>query len=752
MSLFEGLFAPAKKKDGTSSLFGANSAFAASPQLTAAASQAHTEAKKAAAAAASTSAAAVTVKAPKGKASIASVFSVADEGKAKATDKPKTAKADGAARRKKRKEAEADEEPMQRAHAPHAAAAPVVPVRPAFTKVSVSVKDAAKAGRVAVAAALAKAKEAKAGAAAGSSGKGAAGDAAGDKPAKKGKDTKAAGSKRKAEEAADAADVAKQAKKKKGQAEEAADAADADAAKPAKKKKGKAAKQAEEAAPEEEEEEEGEKKKGSKKVKKTDTKEKKGKKAAKAAVEAAAGVSGGSDEEDAGNVDELMAQFRADDAASELDNDDDGSNGDAEDGEESGSGSDGDGEDGDGPLQGLLAPSLAAAAAVDAAEETESEEAADEAAKAMMSPEQQAEKLTRTLFVGNVPANKKSTVALLKELFSKYGTIESVRLRSLPMDVSAKGTRKVKAMLGQVDKRRAIGNAYVVFVDVASVEPALAENMALVGDKHIRVDRASAPKGKEGHAVTYDPPRSIFVGNLNFMTQDEELISLFGNAKAALVAPELEGAVEAVRIVRDGATNIGKGFAFVLFRTKAAARAALSHKAWELRKRTLRVTRVDRAPPPPRAGPQGEKPGAAVKKAYQKELAAGIDGSTGKPGDKPVGQFNVSGPADAHWQGTRTKGKGKEVRGPKAVKPGSSSGAGGGGMKPGAKTSVPTRDKGKRPAVLARKALALGLAVPKKVQQAMKKRAKLAKGRPNKGKQGHTRPGGKGGGKAERDD
>ena len=52
-------------------------------------------------------------------------------------------------------------------------------------------------------------------------------------------------------------------------------------------------------------------------------------------------------------------------------------------------------------------------------------------------------------------------------------------------------------------------------------------------------------------------------------TQDEELIALFGDAA---VAPELAAGVEAVRVVRDGATNIGKGFAFVLFKTKASGR------------------------------------------------------------------------------------------------------------------------------------------------------------------------------------
>ena len=111
---------------------------------------------------------------------------------------------------------------------------------------------------------------------------------------------------------------------------------------------------------------------------------------------------------------------------------------------------------------------------------------------------------------------------------------------------------------------------------------------------HIRVDRAAAPKSQGGDGALYDPARSLFVGNLHFQTkvrlaysvslemrsrshydihdltstlqpQDEEVIKLFSDTS---VAPELQGAVEAVRVVRDPATNIGKGFAFVLFKTK----------------------------------------------------------------------------------------------------------------------------------------------------------------------------------------
>jgi RNA recognition motif-containing protein len=70
--------------------------------------------------------------------------------------------------------------------------------------------------------------------------------------------------------------------------------------------------------------------------------------------------------------------------------------------------------------------------------------------------------------------------------------------------------------------------------------------------------------------------------------QDEELVMLFSD----LGDPELAGAVTAVRVVRDAKSNIGKGFAFVQFRSKPAARAALALEGRALRGRPLRVTRV----------------------------------------------------------------------------------------------------------------------------------------------------------------
>jgi nucleolar protein 12 len=51
-----------------------------------------------------------------------------------------------------------------------------------------------------------------------------------------------------------------------------------------------------------------------------------------------------------------------------------------------------------------------------------------------------------------------------------------------------------------------------------------------------------------------------------------------------------------VRVVRDKATNLGKGFAYVMFRDKGAVKAAVALDGLKLRGRKLRVTRVGGLP------------------------------------------------------------------------------------------------------------------------------------------------------------
>lgn len=87
---------------------------------------------------------------------------------------------------------------------------------------------------------------------------------------------------------------------------------------------------------------------------------------------------------------------------------------------------------------------------------------------------------------------------------------------------------------------------------------------------------AAPPEGSDPAAQgagEYDVTRSVFLGNVGFGAEDEDIIALFTSAEALKEAPELRDQLEAVRLVRDSDTKIGKGFGFALFKTKTAARA-----------------------------------------------------------------------------------------------------------------------------------------------------------------------------------
>ncbi|KAH9318183.1 hypothetical protein KI387_019952, partial [Taxus chinensis] len=195
------------------------------------------------------------------------------------------------------------------------------------------------------------------------------------------------------------------------------------------------------------------------------------------------------------------------------------------------------------------------------------------------------EKLERTIFVGNLPLGVKRK-NLTRE-FSQFGEVESLRLRSVPI-VDTKLTRKGAILKGKVNDSINSVHAYVVFKDAQSANAAMSHNMTEFNGNHIRVDRAHPPRKKlkgENHFI-YDTKRTIFVGNLPFDVKDEELYQLFAGITS------MGSGVEAVRVIRDPQTSMGKGFAYVLFKSMDAAKLAVKKKDLKLKDRSLRLSKA----------------------------------------------------------------------------------------------------------------------------------------------------------------
>ncbi|CAG2163911.1 unnamed protein product, partial [Oppiella nova] len=182
------------------------------------------------------------------------------------------------------------------------------------------------------------------------------------------------------------------------------------------------------------------------------------------------------------------------------------------------------------------------------------------------------EKNERTVFVGNLPQN--ITIKYLKKLFKNFGQIESIRLRgAVPQE--EKIPKKVAVITKKFHASTDNINAYVVFKSSDDVIKALELNGSEIDGHHIRVDRAV-------HSVTHDSSRSIFVGNLPFVVREDQLYDTFKEC----------GDIEAVRVVRDAKTGVGKGFGFITFKSKDSVVLALEKNEHKLNGRDLRVTRA----------------------------------------------------------------------------------------------------------------------------------------------------------------
>eukprot|EP00123_Amoebidium_parasiticum_P013048 comp21735_c0_seq1/m.30746 comp21735_c0_seq1/g.30746 ORF comp21735_c0_seq1/g.30746 comp21735_c0_seq1/m.30746 type:complete len:480 (-) comp21735_c0_seq1:407-1846(-) len=187
------------------------------------------------------------------------------------------------------------------------------------------------------------------------------------------------------------------------------------------------------------------------------------------------------------------------------------------------------------------------------------------------------ERIKRTVFVGNLPASealkKSKPGAAVKKFFAQYGEVESVRLRSVAYS-DIKVPRQVALAQNKLHEKRSSMNAYVVFKTEEEARAALAANATLYRDKHIRVDMA----GNKEH----DTQKTVFVGSLPFDVEDEPLYEKFGEC----------GAVQAVRVIRDKRTNVGKGIAYVTFQEKSSVGLAVRLNGTKFQGRTLRVSRA----------------------------------------------------------------------------------------------------------------------------------------------------------------
>jgi nucleolar protein 12 len=208
------------------------------------------------------------------------------------------------------------------------------------------------------------------------------------------------------------------------------------------------------------------------------------------------------------------------------------------------------------------------------------------------------DKAARTVFLGNV-CTSAITSKLARRTLERHLTSfaldaapkdgdeegETPRLESLRFRSTAYATGLPKrASFARRDLHAATTpstHAYAVYATRrAAAAAARALNASTVLGRHLRADSVA-------HPLARVPRRCVFVGNLDFVDDDksvreEEALRKANGAKGAAAKKVRErapadveeglwrefgkaGTVESVRVVRDGKTRVGKGFAYVQF-------------------------------------------------------------------------------------------------------------------------------------------------------------------------------------------
>lgn len=176
----------------------------------------------------------------------------------------------------------------------------------------------------------------------------------------------------------------------------------------------------------------------------------------------------------------------------------------------------------------------------------------------------------KTLFVGNIPLQiPKEQV---KKHFKKYGAIQSIRIRGIPV-ADIKTPKKIAAIKKEYHPDRTSVYAFIKFKEAEDAKRAEAENGQLFFNHHLRVNFCETEND-------YDESKALFVGNLPFQAEEEELWNIFKSC----------GPISHIRIVRDGRTGMGKGFAYVNFKDADSVQLALEMGKFMLKDRELRVS------------------------------------------------------------------------------------------------------------------------------------------------------------------
>ncbi|KAK8807658.1 hypothetical protein WA171_000611 [Blastocystis sp. BT1] len=202
-----------------------------------------------------------------------------------------------------------------------------------------------------------------------------------------------------------------------------------------------------------------------------------------------------------------------------------------------------------------------------------------------------------TVFVGNLPTDIIAKPQTLKKAFSVFGEVKTLRFRSISVESTPissfdkKLLKKAAIIQNKLSDEKKSVNAYIVFENKDSVAKALSLNNTVLLGRHIVVDTV----GKKEHTDKDANSRTLFVGNLPFKCDEEELREFFEKGmqeqKTRNGLKNQETMVQSVRLIRTKDTQRGKGIGYVVLTSGIYMPLALLLNNSKFGDREIRVTR-----------------------------------------------------------------------------------------------------------------------------------------------------------------
>ena len=169
----------------------------------------------------------------------------------------------------------------------------------------------------------------------------------------------------------------------------------------------------------------------------------------------------------------------------------------------------------------------------------------------------------------------------MNKAFSVFGEIDTLRFRSVSVEstpissFNKKLLKKVAVIQSKFSDEKKSVNAYIVYKNKDSVAKALSLNNTVLLGRHIVVDTV----GRKEHTDKDANSRTLFVGNLPFNCDEEELREFFEKGmqeqKTRNGIKNQETMVQSVRLIRSKDTQKGKGIGYVVLKVVVIIRINL---------------------------------------------------------------------------------------------------------------------------------------------------------------------------------